>query len=335
MPSHLVANYLPRASQIRNEDQLFSFLAQEYSPFPSIHTCSAAINNKPLPESTTEISSQSEHTLLPRMTSIPFSHSQWTAAQEETSIFNGSFQSLPHQYFYCPQDKVPPEQNPNGKLLHNVQWLRGSAHDQVSPSSSMTCQREFPEQVNEDVKVAVGTVSQNNVPTRRGAFTACFTESVNHDPHSSSFSPRYRPLSSDIYRTSSSMDTLYPAIDLFPNYPLTFESTPVDATGVENYSATSPFVTYPTSPAIASTMDNDEDSDEGLSSEPYAQLIYRALKSVPSHRMVLKEIYDWFEKNTDKAKNNTSKGWQNSIRHNLSMNGVSHPPQSAIFVNTE
>jgi len=36
----------------------------------------------------------------------------------------------------------------------------------------------------------------------------------------------------------------------------------------------------------------------------------------------LKEIYEWFEKNTDKAKINSSKGWQNSIRHNLSMNGA-------------
>lgn len=59
-----------------------------------------------------------------------------------------------------------------------------------------------------------------------------------------------------------------------------------------------------------------------LNSEPYATLIYRALKSAPGHRMVLKEIYEWFERNTDKAKDTTSKGWQNSIRHNLSMNGV-------------
>ena len=67
----------------------------------------------------------------------------------------------------------------------------------------------------------------------------------------------------------------------------------------------------------------DEEHDGELNSEPYAQLIYRALKSAPEHRMVLKEIYEWFEKNTDKANDGSSKGWQNSIRHNLSMNGVS------------
>lgn len=72
----------------------------------------------------------------------------------------------------------------------------------------------------------------------------------------------------------------------------------------------------------ATMMDDESDEDGSSSSEPYAQLIYRALKSVAGHAMVLKEIYEWFEKNTDKAKDPLSKGWQNSIRHNLSMNGV-------------
>ena len=63
--------------------------------------------------------------------------------------------------------------------------------------------------------------------------------------------------------------------------------------------------------------------EEDLNSEPYAKLIFRALKSAPGHRMVLREIYEWFEINTDKAGDPKSRGWQNSIRHNLSMNGVS------------
>lgn len=68
---------------------------------------------------------------------------------------------------------------------------------------------------------------------------------------------------------------------------------------------------------------DETDADAAAGSEPYAQLIYRALKSVPGHSMVLKDIYEWFEKNTDKPQTSTSaKGWQNSIRHNLSMNGV-------------
>lgn len=55
--------------------------------------------------------------------------------------------------------------------------------------------------------------------------------------------------------------------------------------------------------------------------EPYAQLIYRAFMSRQNKSMTLQEIYQWFRENTDKGKSE-GKGWQNSIRHNLSMNGV-------------
>lgn len=58
--------------------------------------------------------------------------------------------------------------------------------------------------------------------------------------------------------------------------------------------------------------------------EPYAQLIYRAFMSKPNKSMTLQEIYQWFRENTDKAKSE-GKGWQNSIRHNLSMNLVCIP----------
>ncbi|CAJ2500644.1 Uu.00g034970.m01.CDS01 [Anthostomella pinea] len=56
--------------------------------------------------------------------------------------------------------------------------------------------------------------------------------------------------------------------------------------------------------------------------EPYAQLIYRSFMSRERHAMTLQEIYQWFRDNTEKAKNEASKGWQNSIRHNLSMNAA-------------
>jgi hypothetical protein len=56
--------------------------------------------------------------------------------------------------------------------------------------------------------------------------------------------------------------------------------------------------------------------------QPYAQLIFHALKGAPNNTMILRDIYDWFKRNTDKASDNEKKGWQNSIRHNLSMNGV-------------
>ncbi|EAS33546.2 uncharacterized protein CIMG_04570 [Coccidioides immitis RS] len=68
--------------------------------------------------------------------------------------------------------------------------------------------------------------------------------------------------------------------------------------------------------------EEDSDTDGIPSDEPYAILIWKALMSAPGHGMVLKEIYEWFEKHTNKAKDPDSKGWQNSIRHNLSMNAA-------------
>ena len=64
-----------------------------------------------------------------------------------------------------------------------------------------------------------------------------------------------------------------------------------------------------------------EGEDQAID-EPYAKLIYRALMSKPNHSMVLQEIYQWFRDNTVKGSSDT-KGWMNSIRHNLSMNAVS------------
>lgn len=55
--------------------------------------------------------------------------------------------------------------------------------------------------------------------------------------------------------------------------------------------------------------------------EPYAKLIYRAFMSRKDHAMTLQGIYQWFRENTSKAVSEKG-GWQNSIRHNLSMNAV-------------
>ena len=67
------------------------------------------------------------------------------------------------------------------------------------------------------------------------------------------------------------------------------------------------------------------EGEEGSSTDiPYAQLIFRAFMSRENHSMTLQEIYEWFRQNTDKARGDT-KGWMNSIRHNLSMNQVPCP----------
>jgi hypothetical protein len=74
---------------------------------------------------------------------------------------------------------------------------------------------------------------------------------------------------------------------------------------------------------LGSIGDDADGEDEG--NQPYAQLIYKALMSTPEHKMVLNEIYDWFRNTFEKFNKAKGKGWQNSIRHNLSMNGVRSP----------
>ncbi|EKD18127.1 forkhead domain-containing protein [Drepanopeziza brunnea f. sp. 'multigermtubi' MB_m1] len=71
----------------------------------------------------------------------------------------------------------------------------------------------------------------------------------------------------------------------------------------------------------AADVEDHNDFCEQNPEEPYAKLIHRALMSVPSKSMVLQEIYQWFRDNTQKG-GTCSKGWMNSIRHNLSMNAA-------------
>ena len=86
-------------------------------------------------------------------------------------------------------------------------------------------------------------------------------------------------------------------------------------------------------PGTADLMDYDnaipeedelgDDLDGAEAADPcYAQLLYRCLKEAPDHTLSLKDLYHWVSEHSQKAKDTTSKGWQNSVRHNLSMNAV-------------
>lgn len=70
-------------------------------------------------------------------------------------------------------------------------------------------------------------------------------------------------------------------------------------------------------------LQDDSDQASQPDDTPYAQLIYQALMSVDDHQMILRDIYKWIAENTDKAIDPEFTGWQNSVRHNLSMNAVS------------
>lgn len=121
-------------------------------------------------------------------------------------------------------------------------------------------------------------------------------------------------------------------VDLLPSME-TFETSPVSQTEsvVESPASIDTPRDTPSSqnlesrsmPSSASPPSHSTESGETeKSDEPYAKLIYKAFMSRPDYSMTLQEIYQWFRVNTAKAVTETG-GWQNSIRHNLSMNAVS------------
>ncbi|KAK1072670.1 hypothetical protein LTR12_009459 [Friedmanniomyces endolithicus] len=67
---------------------------------------------------------------------------------------------------------------------------------------------------------------------------------------------------------------------------------------------------------------SDEINDIDAIEVCYAQLLWRCLKEAPEHTMTLKELYDWVREHSQKAKDPKNRGWQNSVRHNLSMNAA-------------
>ncbi|KAF1978899.1 hypothetical protein BU23DRAFT_190346 [Bimuria novae-zelandiae CBS 107.79] len=101
----------------------------------------------------------------------------------------------------------------------------------------------------------------------------------------------------------------------YDEYPL--RSIPEDSTAYSTpYDSD---VSRASTPASPRTLQEEEPID---GDQPYAQLIYKALLQAPDNTMILRDIYDWFRSNTGKAADKDTKGWQNSIRHNLSMNGA-------------
>lgn len=85
-------------------------------------------------------------------------------------------------------------------------------------------------------------------------------------------------------------------------------------------------------PAVSREHFNDgrmqRDISEGFevveSADPcYARLLWQCLREAPGYTLSLKDIYAWIRQHTQKARDPKNKGWQNSVRHNLSMNAVS------------
>lgn len=111
------------------------------------------------------------------------------------------------------------------------------------------------------------------------------------------------------------------AMQNIPQSPL---STISSYESPESLTIASPTMTIQTLDQL-SPGSSEDDREDRPGPTPYSILIFKALQAAKDNKLPLQGIYNWFERNTDKAKSSGSKGWQNSIRHNLSMNAVGAP----------
>ncbi|KAJ5514437.1 Winged helix-turn-helix transcription repressor DNA-binding [Penicillium fimorum] len=115
----------------------------------------------------------------------------------------------------------------------------------------------------------------------------------------------------------------YPQLEPLQSPP---DSPPSPLSEVSSYhspqslAALSPAMTTQATDRFSLRSSTGDNKEERPGHPPYSVLIYQALKDAPGNKLQLQSIYSWFEANTGKGADPNAKGWQNSIRHNLSMN---------------
>ncbi|MCJ1409084.1 hypothetical protein MMC19_003161 [Ptychographa xylographoides] len=316
MPSHPANSHRLVPQDLSNKHELSSlYMKRRQMLDVGLATSSMA--------SETNISPRSYYSSIQKfqpatMTTLHESPPHWMGSRESPS-YQRSHPAL-NQFYSNPPHDVSAWK---GETLQETQWTRELPHGQSLLCSQMPGSLAFPSDENGSMETIMGSSAHNRFSAQLSPSPTYFFEAVNDHSNSSLPSPRYRPFSSGIPITPHQMDATSQAYDPFEYLPkAAFDRSFSSSIEQENRLLSPRDFSQHHKQKTFSPADHVEETDGELNSEPYAQLIYRALKSVPGHRMVLKEIYEWFERNTEKAKNNSSKGWQNSIRHNLSMNGA-------------
>jgi len=115
-------------------------------------------------------------------------------------------------------------------------------------------------------------------------------------------------------------------------YPSSNQILPISDVPALEYDSTSDETAYGRRQWTDSPMPDEMESlvapgdlDDSLeNSDPcYAELLRQALmEKKDDHTMLLKDLYEWVRTHSSKAQDPSNKGWQNSVRHNLSMNAV-------------
>ncbi|KAK1894092.1 Forkhead box protein O3 [Dissostichus eleginoides] len=108
------------------------------------------------------------------------------------------------------------------------------------------------------------------------------------------------------------------AVVVKPRRVLSYVSRPVEVNLPADDGSLSPALTPPTAGLRKASSRRN-----AWGNFSYADLISQAIESSPENRLTLAQIYDWMVRSVpyfkDKGDTNSSAGWKNSIRHNLSL----------------
>jgi hypothetical protein len=158
-----------------------------------------------------------------------------------------------------------------------------------------------------------GSYTSQCIPSASLPPAAFSKEPLSIDQYSSNAVPAF----DDTSRSSLSHNHVLPVSDV---PALDYDSNPDGSTYDRRQWTDSPV------PDEIDSLAGSGETDDSLdNSDPcYAELLRQALmEKKDDHTMLLKDLYEWVRTHSSKAQDPSNKGWQNSVRHNLSMNAVS------------
>jgi hypothetical protein len=156
---------------------------------------------------------------------------------------------------------------------------------------------------------------------------------VMHQPHAAPLGQMPTTIDQGRYYSTSGPVAMPTMNDVYPEVPVPSHTHQYGYYSPSNASrqGTADLMDY------ENTIPEEDEGGEAINGEIadpcYAQLLYRCLRDAPDHTMALKDVYKWVRQYSQKARDSAGTGWQNSVRHNLSMNAVSSgEPSSGIHL---
>ena len=211
--------------------------------------------------------------------------------------------------------------------LSNIMTRASFSYQTLQASAPTVSQPHyFQSQQQQEVQPLLKLETVHDVPYEGFHAGQAHALPVNAQLHLSDFelAPAWAPPRYTYSQLTSNGVRDFPEGSGLPHLPYTTDPTSLPQSTYQYFDEGDNQSPWSSSPEYAhcrrlTTMEDEEDATDD---KPYARLIYEALMQAPGHSMMLRDIYEWFRHNTTKPQESGTNGWQNSIRHNLSMNKV-------------